>query len=88
MLISVLFDDLMLDLIAIIYRREACDLLKKQCPDANVLLVGVFPNTRVQDQISTPNYLPVFHYSQLKINGCFLQNCRTVIKLLMKSAIL
>ena len=35
--------------------------LKKQCSDVKVFHVGVCPFNRVQDQISIPNHLLLFH---------------------------
>lgn len=43
------------------------DRVKKQCLEAKVLRVKVFPFTRVLDEISISSHLFVFHYGRLKL---------------------
>ena len=46
--------------------------LKKQCPDAGILCVGVSPCPTVQDRTSTPCNFSVFHYILIKTTTVFV----------------
>lgn len=56
---------------------KTMQVIKKQCPDAEVLLVKeVPPYPWVNDQISVSSYLSVFRYRQLNLSKCLYTTSR------------